>query len=183
MIEMVVGLLNLVCVSVDILKALVVWVTEALAGELDGVVITVLVYFDDAQCQGTKDVVCLVGLYVLCLLNELTAVAIAYGLDSGQEGVIAVYDLGGGMFDIFILCLSCGVFEVLVTGGDSVLGGDDFDHLLVDYICEQVGISDCSDNCVQCELLDAAIVAKIVLSDVDSVTVNVVGWQGEISCE
>ncbi|EFC5580697.1 Fe-S protein assembly chaperone HscA, partial [Escherichia coli] len=109
--------------------------------------------------------------------------AIAYGLDSGQEGVIAVYDLGGGTFDISILRLSRGVFEVLATGGDSALGGDDFDHLLADYIREQAGIPDRSDNRVQRELLDAAIAAKIALSDADSVTVNVAGWQGEISRE
>ncbi len=123
------------------------------------------------------------GLHVLRLLNEPTAAAIAYGLDSGQEGVIAVYDLGGGTFDISILRLSRGVFEVLATGGDSALGGDDFDHLLADYIREQAGIPDRSDNRVQRELLDAAIAAKIALSDADSVTVNVAGWQGEISRE
>ncbi len=122
-------------------------------------------------------------MHVLRLLNEPTAAAIAYGLDSGQEGVIAVYDLGGGTFDISILRLSRGVFEVLATGGDSALGGDDFDHLLADYIREQAGISDRSDNRVQRELLDAAIAAKIALSDADSVTVNVAGWQGEISRE
>ncbi len=93
-------------------------------------------YFDDAQRQGTKDAARLAGLHVLRLLNEPTAAAIAYGLDSGQEGVIAVYDLGGGTFDISILRLSRGVFEVLATGGDSALGGDDFDHLLADYIRE-----------------------------------------------
>ena len=120
--------------------------TEALAGELDGVVITVPAYFDDAQRQGTKDAARLAGLHVLRLLNEPTAAAIAYGLDSGQEGVIAVYDLGGGTFDISILRLSRGVFEVLATGGDSALGGDDFDHLLADYIREQAGIPDRSDN-------------------------------------
>ena len=118
---------------------------------------------------------------MLRLLNEPTAAAIAYGLDSGQEGVIAVYDLGGGTFDISILRLSRGVFEVLATGGDSALGGDDFDHLLADYIREQAGISDRSDARVQRELLDAAIDAKIALSDAQSVSVNVAGWQGEIT--
>ncbi|MDU1266689.1 MAG: Fe-S protein assembly chaperone HscA, partial [Escherichia coli] len=177
------GLLNPVRVSADILKALAARATEALAGELDGVVITVPAYFDDAQRQGTKDAARLAGLHVLRLLNEPTAAAIAYGLDSGQEGVIAVYDLGGGTFDISILRLSRGVFEVLATGGDSALGGDDFDHLLADYIREQAGIPDRSDNRVQRELLDAAIAAKIALSDADSVTVNVAGWQGEISRE
>lgn len=170
-------------VSADILKALAARAAEATAGELDGVVITVPAYFDDAQRQGTKDAARLAGLHVLRLLNEPTAAAIAYGLDSGQEGVIAVYDLGGGTFDISILRLSRGVFEVLATGGDSALGGDDFDHLLADYIREQADIPDRSDNRVQRELLDAAIAAKIALSDADSVTVNVAGWQGEISRE
>jgi hypothetical protein len=110
------GLLNPIRVSADILKALAARATDA-GGELDGVVITVPAYFDDAQRQGTKDAARLAGLHVLRLLNEPTAAAIAYGLDSGQEGVIAVYDLGGGTFDISILRLSRGVFEVLATGG------------------------------------------------------------------
>lgn len=175
------GLLNPVRVSADILKALAARATEALSGELDGVVITVPAYFDDAQRQGTKDAARLAGLHVLRLLNEPTAAAIAYGLDSGQEGVIAVYDLGGGTFDISVLRLSRGVFEVLATGGDSALGGDDFDHLLADYLRELAGLSDRSDNRLQRELLDAAIAAKIALSDADSVSVNVGGWQGVIT--
>ncbi|MEI9607327.1 Fe-S protein assembly chaperone HscA [Raoultella ornithinolytica] len=177
------GLLNPVRVSADILKALAARATEALSGELDGVVITVPAYFDDAQRQGTKDAARLAGLHVLRLLNEPTAAAIAYGLDSGQEGVIAVYDLGGGTFDISVLRLSRGVFEVLATGGDSALGGDDFDHLLTDYLRELAGLSDRSDNRLQRELLDAAIAAKIALSDADSVSVNVGGWQGDITRE
>jgi molecular chaperone HscA len=175
------GLLNPIRVSSDILKALAARATATLGGDLDGVVITVPAYFDDAQRQGTKDAARLAGLHVLRLLNEPTAAAIAYGLDSGQEGVIAVYDLGGGTFDISILRLSRGVFEVLATGGDSALGGDDFDHLLADYIRELAGISDRSDARVQRELLDAAIDAKIALSDAQTVTVNVAGWQGEIT--
>ena len=177
------GLLNPVRVSADILKALAARATEALSGELDGVVITVPAYFDDAQRQGTKDAARLAGLHVLRLLNEPTAAAIAYGLDSGQEGVIAVYDLGGGTFDISVLRLSRGVFEVLATGGDSALGGDDFDHLLADYLRELAGLSDRSDNRLQRELLDTAIAAKIALSDADSVSVNVGGWQGDITRE
>ncbi|KLW88003.1 MULTISPECIES: Fe-S protein assembly chaperone HscA [Enterobacter] len=175
------GLLNPIRVSADILKALAARATATLGGDLDGVVITVPAYFDDAQRQGTKDAARLAGLHVLRLLNEPTAAAIAYGLDSGQEGVIAVYDLGGGTFDISILRLSRGVFEVLATGGDSALGGDDFDHLLADYIREQAGIADRSDARVQRELLDAAIDAKIALSDAPSASVNVAGWQGEIT--
>ncbi|MEB7713469.1 Fe-S protein assembly chaperone HscA [Kluyvera cryocrescens] len=177
------GVLNPIRVSADILKALAARATESLAGELDGVVITVPAYFDDAQRQGTKDAARLAGLHVLRLLNEPTAAAIAYGLDSGQEGVIAVYDLGGGTFDISILRLSRGVFEVLATGGDSALGGDDFDHLLADHIRDLAGIADRSDNRVQRELLDAAIAAKIALSDADRVAVDVAGWQGEVTRE
>ncbi|MEB5695731.1 Fe-S protein assembly chaperone HscA [Klebsiella aerogenes] len=181
MIQTVGGLLNPVRVSADILKALAARATEALAGDLDGVVITVPAYFDDAQRQGTKDAARLAGLHVLRLLNEPTAAAIAYGLDSGQEGVIAVYDLGGGTFDISILRLSRGVFEVLATGGDSALGGDDFDHLLADYLREQAGLSDRSDNRLQREMLDASIAAKIALSDADVAHVEVGGWQGDIT--
>ncbi|MCS3407546.1 Fe-S protein assembly chaperone HscA [Serratia sp. AKBS12] len=175
------GLLNPVGVSADILKALGARAQQALDGELDGVVITVPAYFDDAQRQGTKDAARLAGLHVLRLLNEPTAAAIAYGLDSGQEGVIAVYDLGGGTFDISILRLSRGVFEVLATGGDSALGGDDFDHLLADWLREQAGVADRSDHGVQRQLLDAAINAKIALSEADSVSVEVAGWRGEVS--
>ncbi|WP_436893113.1 Fe-S protein assembly chaperone HscA [Siccibacter turicensis] len=175
------GLLNPVRVSADILKALAARASDALAGELDGVVITVPAYFDDAQRQGTKDAARLAGLHVLRLLNEPTAAAIAYGLDSGQEGVIAVYDLGGGTFDISILRLSRGVFEVMATGGDSALGGDDFDHLLADFIREQAGLHDRSDNRVQRQLLDAAIAAKIALSDADSAAIDVAGWQGTLT--
>jgi molecular chaperone HscA len=175
------GSVNPVGVSADILRALAARAQTALEGDLDGVVITVPAYFDDAQRQGTKDAARLAGLHVLRLLNEPTAAAIAYGLDSGQEGIIAVYDLGGGTFDISILRLSRGVFEVLATGGDSALGGDDFDHLLADWLREQAGVADRSDHGVQRQLLDAAIAAKIALSDADSTTVEIAGWQGEVT--
>lgn len=183
MIQTASGLVNPVQVSADILKALAQRAQAALEGELDGVVITVPAYFDDAQRQGTKDAARLAGLHVLRLLNEPTAAAIAYGLDSGQEGVIAVYDLGGGTFDISILRLSRGVFEVLATGGDSALGGDDFDHLLADWLREQAGIDSRDDHGVQRQLLDAAIAAKIALSDAKVANVSVAGWQGEITRE
>lgn len=175
------GAVNPVGVSADILRALAERAKTALEGELDGVVITVPAYFDDAQRQGTKDAARLAGLHVLRLLNEPTAAAIAYGLDSGQEGIIAVYDLGGGTFDISILRLSRGVFEVLATGGDSALGGDDFDHLLADWLREQAGVADRSDHGVQRQLLDAAIAAKIALSDADSTVVEIAGWQGVVT--
>ncbi|MCE0847605.1 Fe-S protein assembly chaperone HscA [Buttiauxella sp. A2-C1_F] len=183
MIDTPAGLLNPIRISSDILKALSARATEALEGQLDGVVITVPAYFDDAQRQGTKDAARLAGLHVLRLLNEPTAAAIAYGLDSGKEGVIAVYDLGGGTFDISILRLSRGVFEVMATGGDSALGGDDFDHLLADWLREQAGVADRSDDRVQRQLLDAAIAAKIALSDAETVTVEVAGWTGSVTRE
>lgn len=177
------GLVNPVGVSADLLNALATRAKTALQGELDGVVITVPAYFDDAQRQGTKDAARLAGLQVLRLLNEPTAAAIAYGLDSGQEGVIAVYDLGGGTFDISILRLSRGVFEVLATGGDAALGGDDFDHLLADWLREQAGLTDRSDHGLQRQLLDTAIAAKIALSESLTTTVTLTGWQGEVTRE
>ena len=181
MIQTASGLVNPIQVSADILKALSARAQAALSGDLDGVVITVPAYFDDAQRQGTKDAARLAGLHVLRLLNEPTAAAIAYGLDSGQEGVIAVYDLGGGTFDISILRLSRGVFEVLATGGDSALGGDDFDYLLADWLREQAGIDSRDDHGIQRQLLDAAIAAKIALSDAEVAEVSVAGWQGQIT--
>ncbi|NLS43555.1 Fe-S protein assembly chaperone HscA [BEV proteobacterium] len=174
---------NPIQVSADILSALAVRAEAALGGMPDGVVITVPAYFDDAQRQGTKDAARLAGLHVLRLLNEPTAAAIAYGLDSGKEGVIAVYDLGGGTFDISILRLSRGVFEVLATGGDSALGGDDFDHLLVEWLREQAGVDDRSDARVQREFIETALHAKVALSAAPSVTVQVGTWQGELSRE
>lgn len=175
------GLLNPVRISADILSHLAQRAQDTLAGTLDGVVITVPAYFDDAQRQGTKDAARLAGLHVLRLLNEPTAAAIAYGLDSGQEGVIAVYDLGGGTFDISILRLSRGVFEVLATGGDSALGGDDFDHLLADFLGEKLGLNLQDDLRLQRQLLDAATEAKIALSDAQSVKVELGGQQTEVT--
>lgn len=176
------GEVNPVQVSAEILKTLNQRAQDTLGGELEGVVITVPAYFDDAQRAGTKDAAKLANLNVLRLLNEPTAAAIAYGLDSGQEGVIAVYDLGGGTFDISILRLSKGVFEVMATGGDSALGGDDFDHLLADWIAEQAGITE-RDAIAQRKLQDAAQAAKEALSDADEVSVDVLGWQGKVSRE
>lgn len=175
------GQKNPIQVSADILKALNARAEETLGGELEGVVITVPAYFDDAQRAGTKDAATLAGLKVLRLLNEPTAAAIAYGLDSGQEGVIAVYDLGGGTFDISILRLSRGVFEVLATGGDSALGGDDFDHLLADHLKQLAGLSGTLSAEQNRVLLDAATDAKIALSASDETEVSVLGWQGKLS--
>lgn len=177
------GQVNPVQVSAEILKSLSERATETLGGDLEGVVITVPAYFDDAQRAGTKDAAKLANLKVLRLLNEPTAAAIAYGLDSGQEGVIAVYDLGGGTFDISILRLSKGVFEVLATGGDSALGGDDFDHLLAEWIAEQAGF-DGDLSAQQSRVLhDAATAAKIALSDAQEARIEVLGWQGTVSRE
>ncbi|ELP2658179.1 Fe-S protein assembly chaperone HscA [Vibrio parahaemolyticus] len=174
---------NPIEVSADILKALGKRAEETLGGKLAGVVITVPAYFDDAQRAGTKDAAKLAGLHVLRLLNEPTAAAIAYGLDSGQEGVIAVYDLGGGTFDISILRLSKGVFEVLATGGDSALGGDDFDHLLADYLMEQAGLEAPLSAEKNRALLNIATATKIAFSEQDSVEVDVFGWKGTVTRE
>ncbi|EPS3400895.1 Fe-S protein assembly chaperone HscA [Vibrio vulnificus] len=174
---------NPIEVSADILKVLAKRAEESLGGELSGVVITVPAYFDDAQRAGTKDAAKLAGLHVLRLLNEPTAAAIAYGLDSGQEGVIAVYDLGGGTFDISILRLSKGVFEVLATGGDSALGGDDFDHLLADFLAEQAGLEMPLSAEKNRTLLNIATTTKIAFSEQGSVEVDIFGWKGIVTRE
>ena len=135
------GVKSPVEISADILRALKARAEASLGGELVGAVITVPAYFDDAQRQATKDAARLAGLNVLRLLNEPTAAAIAYGLDNASEGVYVVYDLGGGTFDVSILRLSRGVFEVLATSGDSALGGDDFDHRIYCWVLEQAGLS------------------------------------------
>ena len=135
------GIKSPVEVSAEILKVLRERAELSLGGELVGAVITVPAYFDDAQRQATKDAAKIAGLNVLRLLNEPTAAAIAYGLDNAAEGVYAVFDLGGGTFDISILKLSKGVFEVLATNGDSALGGDDFDHRIYCWILEKSGLS------------------------------------------
>ncbi|WP_085166013.1 Fe-S protein assembly chaperone HscA [Gilliamella bombi] len=158
---------NPIQVSSEILTALAERAKESLQGEIDGVVITVPAYFDDAQRQATKDAAKLAGLHVLRLLNEPTAAAIAYGLDSGKEGIIAVYDLGGGTFDISILRLNKGVFEVLATSGDSALGGDDFDRLLADYIKEKLGLTNNIDPYINQKISSQVTEIKILLSEQD----------------
>lgn len=177
------GQVDPIQVSSDILKTLAKRAEETLGGEMDGVVITVPAYFDDAQRQGTKDAARLAGLHVLRLLNEPTAAAIAYGLDSGQEGVIAVYDLGGGTFDVSILRLSRGVFEVLATGGDTALGGDDFDQVLAQWIAEQAEVSLQGDHQLNRQLLNVATETKVALSDTEAVMIQFADWQGEIRRE
>jgi molecular chaperone HscA len=162
------GNVNPVQVSAQILEELKKRAEQTLGDELQGAVVTVPAYFDDAQRQGTKDAAALAGLKILRLLNEPTAAAVAYGLDSGQEGIIAVYDLGGGTFDISILRLSKGVFEVLSTGGDSALGGDDFDAMLVEFIRQQSELTGQLSKSLHRTLLDKAKEAKEALSQ-DSV--------------
>jgi len=167
-------------VSAKILQKLTALSEQRLGGQLSGVVITVPAYFDDAQRQSTKDAAKLAGLNVLRLLNEPTAAAIAYGLDSGQEGVIAVYDLGGGTFDVSILRLSRGVFEVLATGGDTALGGDDFDHLLADWIVAQTGVQPQNEQQKR-HLLELAIQTKITLTDQLTTTIDYQNHQLKVS--
>ena len=169
-------------VSSDILSRLNHIAEQRLGGELSGVVITVPAYFDDAQRQSTKDAARLAGLNVLRLLNEPTAAALAYGLDSGQEGIIAVYDLGGGTFDISILRLSKGIFEVLATGGDTALGGDDFDHLIADWVIEQTKLKPQTAN-QQRELITLANQAKITLTNEKSAVISWQDFSVEISRE
>ena len=169
-------------ISAEILKKLTALGEQRLGGDLVGAVITVPAYFDDAQRQSTKDAAKLAGLNVLRLLNEPTAAAIAYGLDSGQEGVIAVYDLGGGTFDISILRLSRGVFEVLATGGDTALGGDDFDLVLADWIIEQSAVKPENDSQYR-ELIELANHIKVELTNVTETKIQYRNWLGNISRE
>ena len=160
-------------VSAEIIRSLVGRASETLAGELDGIVVTVPAYFDDAQRQATKDAAQLAGANVLRLLNEPTAASIAYGLDSGSEGVIAIYDLGGGTFDISLLRLSQGVFEVLATGGDSALGGDDFDTAIAEWILAESGHDQSLDASQYRTLMMKGREVKEALSDTDAVDVSV----------
>ena len=175
-------------VSAEILKVLRARAEESLGGELNGVVITVPAYFDDAQRQATKDAARLAGLNVFRLLNEPTAAAVAYGLDQGGEGVIAVFDLGGGTFDISILRLNKGVFEVMATGGDSALGGDDFDQAVAEWILAESAIGDVSDHRLMRRLMQAACAAKEALTDADESEVSVEladgsRWSGRLTRE
>jgi molecular chaperone HscA len=163
------GLKTPVEISAEILKTLKARAEKSLGGELIGAVITVPAYFDDAQRQATKDAARLAGLNVLRLLNEPTAAAVAYGLDNSSEGIYVIYDLGGGTFDISILKLTKGVFEVLATNGDSALGGDDFDHRIYCWVLDKIRESNSSFTPLSEEdtrlLLTKARQAKEWLSD------------------
>jgi len=175
------GDVSAVEVSAEILKTLASQAEQTLGDELSGVVITVPAYFDDAQRQATRDAARLARLNVFRLLNEPTAAAVAYGLDQQNDGVIAVYDLGGGTFDISILRLNKGVFEVLATGGDSSLGGDDMDTVIGEWILAQAGIQEI-DAQLSRRILIAARNAKELLTDGAKADISIqqgsLHWQG-----
>ena len=176
------GAVSPVEVSAEILKSLAARAEDTLGGNLDGAVITVPAYFDDAQRQATKDAAKLAGLHVYRLLNEPTAAAVAYGLDEGNEGTIAVYDLGGGTFDISILRLEKGVFEVVATGGDTALGGDDFDKAVAGWILAQAGIAEKSlDHSKHRAVMVEACRAKEQLTNNEVVAVSLDNWSGELT--
>ncbi|MBX2824814.1 MAG: Fe-S protein assembly chaperone HscA [Gammaproteobacteria bacterium] len=158
-------------ISAEILKTLRLTAEESLGGELSGAVITVPAYFDDAQRQATRDAARIAGLQVMRLLNEPTAAAIAYGLDQHEDGTVVIYDFGGGTFDVSLLRMNRGVFEVLATAGDTALGGDDMDQLVGQWLCEKAGTDFPSDPATIRQLAAAARRAKEQLSAVDSVDV------------
>jgi molecular chaperone HscA len=166
------GIKSPVEISAEILATLRFRAEDSFNDDIFGAVITVPAYFDDAQRQATKDAAQLAGLNVLRLINEPTAAAIAYGLDNSAEGLYAIYDLGGGTFDISILRLTQGVFEVLATGGDSALGGDDYDRALADWLLVQTGLHTATPE-DQAVLMAAARSAKEALSSEDIVLVEV----------
>ncbi|NRF70483.1 Fe-S protein assembly chaperone HscA [Aquincola sp. S2] len=174
------GLKTPVEVSAEILATLRQRAEDSFNDDLYGAVITVPAYFDDAQRQATKDAAQLAGLNVLRLINEPTAAAVAYGLDNGSEGLYAVYDLGGGTFDISLLRLSRGVFEVVATGGDAALGGDDFDHALADWALQQAGVHATSAQDKR-SVLVAARAAKEALSASPEATLRCTLAGGEVA--
>lgn len=166
-------------ISSEILKELKARAEESLGGELVGAVITVPAYFDDAQRQATKDAARLAGLNVLRLLNEPTAAALAYGLDEGAEGLYVIYDLGGGTFDVSVLRLTKGVFEVLATGGDSALGGDDFDHRIFCWAVSEANLSEILAPDDKSRLMLAARAVKEALSTAEEAAMNVTLSSGQ----
>jgi molecular chaperone HscA len=173
-------------ISAEILKTLKIRATNTLGVEIADAVITVPAYFDDAQRQATKDAARLAGLNVLRLLNEPTAAAIAYGLDKNPQGVYAVYDLGGGTFDISLLRLNRGVFEVMATAGDSALGGDDMDHAIAEWIMREAGIRDDAGHRQMRRLLRDARTAKEALTQAEQAPLHIdlgdgKSWRGELT--
>ncbi len=177
------GDISAIEVSAEILKTLALQAEQSLGDQLAGVVITVPAYFDDAQRQATRDAAKLANLNVFRLLNEPTAAAVAYGLDQKHDGIIAVYDLGGGTFDISLLRMNKGVFEVLATGGDSSLGGDDMDHAIGEWILTQANF-DSIDTQLTRQVLLAARAAKEELTKQDTAQITIQNgaqhWQGKI---
>ena len=167
-------------ISAEILQLLARRATISVGDELDGVVITVPAYFDDAQRQATRDAATLAGLKLYRLLNEPTAAAVAYGLDRNNDGTVAVYDLGGGTFDISVLRLNKGVFEVLATGGDSSLGGDDMDHSIGEWIISEAGFVDIDARLAR-RILIAARKAKESLSQAEAVEISIESQQHQWS--
>ena len=178
-----VGLVSPVEASAEILRSLVSRAESNTGSSIDGAVITVPAYFDEAQRQATKDCATLAGVKVLRLLNEPTAAAIAYGLENSNEGIIVVFDLGGGTFDVSILKLSRGVFEVLATGGDSALGGDDFDHSIAEWLYEQTGLDRSLSPREQRLLLETSKAAKEELTKSGRVDIDVLDWHGTLTIE
>jgi molecular chaperone HscA len=172
-------------ISAEILKVLKQRAESTLGGELTGAVITVPAYFDDAQRQATKDAARLAGLHVFRLLNEPTAAAVAYGLDQKPEGVYAIYDLGGGTFDISILRLNRGVFEVMSTAGDSALGGDDMDHVVASWVMQQAGIGGDASRGELRALAREGRRVKEALTESDVVSIELdqgtPPWRGELT--
>jgi len=173
-------------ISSEILKSLRARAEDSLGGELVGAVITVPAYFDEAQRQATKDAAKLAGLNVFRLLNEPTAAAVAYGLDTGSEGDVVIFDLGGGTFDVSVLRLNKGIFEVLATAGDSALGGDDMDHAIAEWIMQQANVSSDADYSMMRQLLQHARAAKETLTAQSSVVIQVTQdgntiWSGSLS--
>ncbi len=188
LIHTVAGDVSPVQVSADILTELRKRAEDTLGGELHGVVITVPAYFDDAQRQATKDAGRLAGLNVMRLLNEPTAAAVAYGLDRRNDGIIIVYDLGGGTFDVSVLRLNKGVFEVMSTAGDTALGGDDMDRAIATWIMQQAGISDDADHAQMRRLMRDACAAKEALTTATTVPLDIERmdgshWRGELGRE
>ncbi len=178
------GNVSAIEISAEILKSLKQRASDTLGDDLTGAVITVPAYFDEAQRQATKDAARLAGIKVLRLLNEPTAAAVAYGLDTGNEGIIAVYDLGGGTFDISILRLHKGVFEVLATGGDSALGGDDFDYEIAQWLAAQAGIEHIDSPAIKRLLMQHSRSAKEALAYQQDIEINLeiddYKWQGSL---